>query len=534
MSKTTDQLDGVGAPPDDTRAALGMVATSHPVAADIAVDVLRRGGHAVDAAVAAAAALGVVDPMSTGLGGDCFALVWDEASRTLEGINGSGRAPAAASARELRDDGRTQVPEDGAHAVTVPGALHAWQQLVARWGRVSLGDLLAPASRVAREGFEVSPVVGRDWEQAAPRLRRGYGTDVYLPGGRAPRAGERFAQPELAATLDRIAHAGIEWLYGGELGAAMAATCRQLGGWLSLEDLEAHASTWVSPMEASYRGHPVFELPPNGQGVVVLEALRILDGFPLGDLSAGHRAHLIVEALKLAFADAARVVGDPDEGPDASVLLDDDFIEARIEQIGERALAEPAAAVRPAADTVYVAVVDGEGNACSLINSVYMHFGANVVVPGTGVCLQNRGALFSLEPGHPSYLAPGRRPYHTIIPAMVFRMGRPWIVLGVVGGFQQPQGQVQILTHVVDGGRSLQEAVDAPRLRWIEGARLRVEAGMDAAVVAELERRGHVLTEVEAHGGFGGAQAIEIDPDTLERRGATDPRKDGVVRVTSE
>lgn len=522
MSSITDLVDH--APAREAKPREAMVVTSHPLAVDAAAEVLSAGGSAVDACVTAAAVLGVVDPMSAGLGGDCFALVWEPRRRELHGFNGSGRAPAAASLQDLQRRGLSRVPERGLLPVTVPGALDAWAQLLERYGRRSLGQALEPAARAARDGFAVSPVVGRDWASAAELLASGLGTEVYLP---APAVGQRFAQPSLAATLERIASEGPDAFYRGPFAEHLDALSRERDGWIRAEDLAAHRGEWVTPLEGIYRGHSVYELPPNTQGVVVLEALALLDEFPLGDLPPDERAHLQIEAIKLAFADARLAVGDPEHSR-AEELLAFEHLDARLadlEACRERASAGPAGP--GGSDTVYVAAVDHEGGCCSLISSIYMHFGAAVVVDG--VCLHNRGALFVTDEAHPGALRPGARPYHTIIPAMVFRSEMPWLVFGVVGGYQQPQAQVQLLVHLIDEGLSLRDAVDAPRFRWVCGDRVRLEAGVDPSIARGLAERGHRRVDDAGHGGFGGAQAILVE-DALE--GASDPRKDGrVARV---
>jgi gamma-glutamyltranspeptidase/glutathione hydrolase len=479
--------------------------------------------------------LGVVDPMSTSLGGDCFAIVATPPSSAdgwrVHGINGSGRAPARASLADLRARGASGIPTHGILSVTVPGALRAFSDLVERFGRLPLARAIEPAARIARDGFEVTRVVARDWQAVEGALREGHGTrEAWLVGGeRAPREGERFRAPVLAATLDRIAQDGVGALYEGAIADAIVRTSDALGGWLAHEDLRAHASEWVAPMEGAYRGHPIYELPPNGQGVVVLEALGILDDFPLADVAPEERAHTMIEAVKLAFADARAHVGDPDAMPGpASALLDEAHLEARRARIGARAIAAPEAGAPPfGGDTVYVAAVDEDGLSCSLIASIYEHFGARVVADGTGLTLQNRGALFSADASHPAALGPRRRPYHTIIPALAFREDQPWLTFGVVGGFQQPQAQVQILSNVIDLGMTPEAAVRAPRFRWLEGASIRLEHGFDASVAEGLARRGHVIVERDAQGGFGGAQLIARDGRTGALAGASDPRKDG-------
>lgn len=511
MSRTTDEIDGAEEARYESPAE-AMVVTSHPRAVEAAAEILATGGHAVDAAICAAAVLGVVDPMSTGVGGDCFAMVWHE--HELHGFNGSGRAPARATLEDLRARGLDRVPERGVLPITVPGAVDAWWQLHMRFGRASWESLMTPAWELARDGFAVTPVVGRDWARA---------THGYQP---APQVGQVYTQPELAESLERILNEGRAAFYEGTLADAIVARIAEEDGWLQKSDLEAHAGEWVDPLEGVYRGHPIYELPPNGQGIVVLQALAMLEELSLRDMDVVEQTHVQIEALKLAFADAFAHVGDPARS-DPGRLLDYEYIEERVGLIGERARSEVVSGL-PAGDTVYVAVVDAEGNCCSLINSLYMHFGSGVVVDG--MCLQNRGVLFRSDPAHPSALGPGRRPYHTIIPAMAFRGLAPWLVFGVVGGYQQPQAQVQLLHRLIDRGEALQSAVDAPRFRWIEGSKVQLEAGTDPTLIAGLRERGHDVVEGDAFGGFGGAQAIQIETGL---KGASDPRKDGLAKLVT-
>ncbi|HEY5596780.1 MAG TPA: gamma-glutamyltransferase family protein, partial [Candidatus Bipolaricaulota bacterium] len=404
-----------------------MIATSQPLAVSAALDVLKSGGNAVDAAVCAVAMLGVVEPMSTGIGGDCFAIVYEAKTGKLHGLNGSGRAPKAASIQDVHLAGHCAMPEAGILSVTVPGALHAWQSLLDRFGSRTLSQLLQPAIRAAHDGFSVTPIIARDWAGQAGALVRGVNTHTFLPDGRAPQAGEVFRQPELARSLQFIADQGIGAFYQGVLGQTIVMQSNRLGGWLSMDDLAEHSSIWVEPINTEYRGCIIHELPPNGQGVIVLEALNLLQGFPLAGMAEADRMHTQIEAIKLAFVDAWRYVADPDVA-DVPVpgLLSKEYTTQRRALIGAQALQSPTHGFPPSG-TVYVTVVDQDGNAVSLINSLYEHFGAKVAVERTGILLQNRGALFSLDPSHPNALAPSKRPYHTIIPAMVCRDGKPWL-----------------------------------------------------------------------------------------------------------
>lgn len=527
MSDVTDAVDHVGDAQGELPSARdAMVVTSHPLAVEAGLKVLREGGNAVDAAVAAAAVLGVVDPMSTGLGGDCFALVFQASDKSLHGINGSGAAPMAASIDALKALGHDCVPERGALSVTVPGAPHAWSQLLNRFGARSWAQALAPAIEVAEAGFDVTEVVARDWAKAVSVLKAGAHTEPFLVNDAAPSAGDHVTFPDMAKTLRRLAEHGVSDFYSGEIARRIADTCEALGGWLTIADLEAHVSTWVEPLIGTYRGHDVVQLPPNGQGLVVLEALGLLDELSLADMGDAERTHYLIEAVKLAFGDVSAELGDPAVSADlAARLLDFDYLDERREALSETA--QPGCIAPASSNTVQVVVVDAQGNACSLSNSLYEHFGSGVVVPETGIVLQNRGALFSTQKGHPNALGPGRRSYHTIIPAMVFREASPWLIFGVVGGFQQPQAQVQIISALIDRECSLEDAVAAPRFRFVDGLKLQLEDGFPEADA--LSARGHDVAKGAVFGGFGGAQAILVDRESGALTGASDPRKDGSV-----
>ena len=536
MSEISDALDTTGdAEPVSGRGRIPpTVATSHPEAVAAALSILEAGGNAIDAAIAATYVLGVVDPMSTGLGGDVMALVFRRDGRRVEGLDGSGAAPSSASIDALRALGHDSMPERGPLSITVPGAVSGLEALRERHGTLSLADLLARAIELAEEGFVVTPIVGKDWQRAELALREGHHTaTTFLRNGVAPSAGERFLQPNLATTLRALSEEGADIFYRGPIGDAIAATVSSLGGWLAASDLATHEARWVEPVEASYRGFPVFELPPNSQGLVVLEALRILDDFPLGDVDEVQRHHLMIEAIKLAFADVgAQIGGAADAAAAALSRLDENHIETQRGLIGRSAVAGPSLAPWHG-DTAYVAVVDAAGNACSLISSTYMHFGAHVVVPGRGIALHNRGSLFAARGDHPNGLAPGRRPFHTIIPAMVMRADHPWLLLGVVGGLMQPQGQVQILSSLIDRGFAAEQAVQSPRMRFLGGLRVAVEASFDESIAAGLAARDHQIERAVddgiGAGGFGGAQVVEVDLERGLASGASDPRKDGSV-----
>ncbi len=511
----------------------GMVATSQPLAALAGLDALRAGGDAVDAAVTTAAVLNVVEPISTGIGGDMFALVWRADEARLYGLNGSGRAPAGATlpayyARGLRPG--DPMPAVGPLPVTVPGALHGWQALLTRWGRRSLADALAPAIGYAHQGYPVSEMIAAGWARNAPRMLKFPDTArSYLIDGQAPRIGQIMRLPALGRSLERIAAEGIDVLYGGQIGQAIADAVQAEGGLLTLDDLAAHTSTWVEPIYTPYRGHRLYECPPNGQGLAALLALNLVAAYDLAALNPADRTHLLIEAMKLAFADAHRYIADPDV-VDVPVdeLLSDPYTAQRQRLLRLDRAIEPAPGSPQAGDdTVYLTVVDAQRNAVSFINSNYQGIGSGLVGGETGIALQNRGAGFSLDPEHPNCLAPGKRPYHTIIPAMITRDGRPLYSFGVMGGPMQPQGHLQVAVNLIDLGLDPQRALDAPRFRVIEGKKVTLEPMMDPEVVEELERRGHQVAPSASPGSYGGGQIIQIDPETGALAGGSDPRKDG-------
>ena len=525
----TEKVDQAGSEEGSPALRYASVATSHPRAVKAAQEVLQAGGHAVEAAIAASLTLGVVDPMSTSLGGDAFALVWDAESKTLLGLNGSGRAPQAADPALLLREGAGKMPTRGIQTVTVPGALRAYGDLHERWGKLPWAALCKEAIDAALGGFQLTEAVAELWQGSEECLREGVGTDCFLPGSKVPQQGDRVVLEELGDTLKIVASEGPDSLYTGRLAEALVKCAAELDGWIRAEDLSSHRSEWVQPVEASYRGHPVFTLPPNGQGLVVLQALRILEDFPLSDYSSEKRLHTVIEALKTAFADVGPQIGDPQSSGDLCARsLDEDHVESLRDSIGDQS-SEVSFRRIGQSDTVYVATVDAEGNACSLISSICWSFGSGVVVPGTGVVLQNRGALFDLDEESPGKLAPGRRPYHTIVPSMAFRMSRPWLVFGVVGGFQQPQGQLQLLSRIVDEAESVENAVASPRWRWAGGQTLWVEEPMSPELVEALIARGHRIADPAEGQVFGGAQCLLYDADASRWRGASDPRKDGLA-----
>ena len=505
-------------------------ATSQPLATAAALEVMGRGGNAIDGAVAAAAVLNVVEPHMTGMGGDAFSIVWWAETGEIFGIDASGRSGSGMTEEALRARGHDRVPGSGAEVVTVPGAVSGWSALVDRFGRLELAEVLAPAIRIARDGFPVTPVIARQWGNAAQKLSRDEGARAtyLIDGERAPRPGEWVANPDLARTFQRIADEGPGVLYGGALGRELVEGLEALGGFITLEDLAAHEVRWVEPLSTDFRGYTVWELPPAGQGIAALEMLEILE--PLDLAAMGHNSadylHHLVEAKKLAFADLHRYVSDPETMEiDPRALLSPGYVEAR------RALIDPAVAadrVGPGravtdSETIYLSVADADGNMVSFINSVYSSFGSGIVIPGLGFALQNRGAGFVMDDGHPNRVGPRKRPFHTIIPGFVTRDGEPVMAFGVMGGSMQPQGHTQILLNMLVFGMDPQEAVDAARFRHLSGRRVAIER-VTEEVAAELAARGHELADW-TRTDFGGAQVILRLPRGWAA--ASEPRKDG-------
>ncbi len=509
-----------------------MVATSQPLAAMAGLRVLMDGGHAADAAVTTAAMLNVVEPMSTGIGGDCFALIYEASARHVTALNGSGRAPQAFTLEQAQRLGLREVPLTGALSVTVPGTVSGWAALLERFGTMSLGECLSPAIFTAEDGFPVTERISAAWREAEQKLSEDReAARVYLP---APRPGELHRQPDLARTLRTIAEEGCEAFYHGPLAEKIATCVQEKGGYLTIDDLVTHSATWEIPIGTNYRGVELLEHPPNGQGLAALLALNIVEACDLGGMEyfAADRWHWMIEAMRLGMVDAGRYVADPSmsEVP-VSELLSREYAAHRRELIAADKTLPLAAPGQPEhQDTVYLSVVDRHGNAVSFINSLYYGFGSGLVVPGTGICLQNRGACFVLEEGHPNALAGGKRPYHTIIPAMALCDGSLWLSFGVMGGFMQPQGHLQVLSSLVDHGLDPQAALDAPRFRVDErgGPQVSIETGVPAETCQALEARGHqILFQPAFWSGFGGGQIIAVHGDSGVLEGGSDPRKDG-------
>ncbi|HET9908913.1 MAG TPA: gamma-glutamyltransferase [Anaerolineales bacterium] len=533
----------------------GIVSTSQPLATAAGLEILAKGGNAADAAVAAGAALNVTEPTSTGIGGDMFALYFSADTKRVTALNGSGRAPAALTLDRLKSEGfSSELPPYHAHTVTVPGACAGWFDLIERHGSLSMGEILAPAIRLASEGFPVAPLTSKSWSYAVQRqLKTAPNGNELTIDGREPRPGEIFRNPGLARTFETIARGGKSAYYQGDIAEAIVSVMKEAGGTMSAEDLASHVSTWEEPISVTYRGLNVYECPPNGQGITALIALNILEGFDLASLEqlSTERMHLMIEAMRLAFADASWYVADPAlANIPVQELLSKEYAEERRNLINKTRATIDQKHGTPVAssDTVYLSVVDKFGNACSFINSNYMGFGTGIVPKGWGFTLQNRGHNFSLDPNHPNALAPRKRPYHTIIPAMVTRLPSPrgrgmsegqgegeetlFASYGVMGGFMQPQGHVQVLSALVDDGLDPQAALDRPRFCVdVEesGGRVAIEEGMPDETYSGLERMGHPVYRVTSYNRalFGRGQVILRDPETGVLCAGSDPRADG-------
>lgn len=511
----------------------GAVATSQPLASGAALEILQRGGNAIDAAVAAAAVLNVTEPHMTGMGGDMFAILWSAEENRLVGLDASGRAGSLVSPEVLRAKGHEQVPYRGPEAVTVPGALSGWAALVERYGTMTLAEILAPAIRIAEEGFPVTPIIAGQWRNTAGILQRDVGaTSTFLyDGGRGPEAGEWFRNPDLASSFRTIAEEGPAAFYGGALGQKVVDGLQELGGYLTIEDLRRHQVQWVDPISVDFRGYTVWELPPAGQGVAALQMLKLLEPYDLK--SMGHNSaqylHTLIEAKKLAYADLRRYVADPDfMDVTAAELLDDEYVAGRSALIDPNSAADrpDAGAAATESETIYLSVTDSDGNMISFINSIFEYFGSGVVIPGTGFALQNRGAGFTLEDGHPNQVAAGKRPFHTIIPGFVTKDGAPWMTFGLMGGSMQPQGHTQMLINMIVFGMDVQQAIDASRFRHFSGLTVALEAAIGEDVRSALRALGHEIRD-ETGVAFGGAQAVQ----KLARGWAagSDSRKDGMA-----
>ena len=516
------------------RARHGMTASSQPLASQVGLDVLKRGGNAVDAAIAMAAVLNVTEPMMTGIGGDAFMLVHLAKTGEVKGLNASGRAPRALSLDYFKKKAITSMPESGWETITVPGAFDGWVQLLDKYGTMKMADLLQPAIELAENGFPVMEKTAEDWAANVAKLKKNAAaTANYLVAGRSPQAGEIFRQPNLARTFRALARGGRDAFYKGEVARQIVEYVRQNGGFLTMEDFAAHRGDWVEPVSTTYRGHTVYECPPNGQGLTALLALNILEGFDLASLGTQPDLyyHNLIEAMKLAFADRNKYIADPAFAKvPVRELLSKEYAAKR------RALIRPDRAMEPptpgevagGTDTTYFTVVDRDRNAVSFINSIYELFGSGIVAGDTGIVLHNRGAGFVLDPAHANRLEPGKRPFHTIIPAMVFKDGKFFMSFGVMGGAVQPQGHVQVLTNLIDLGMNIQQAIEAPRFRYISGMQVLLEDALTEDVIKKLVGRGHERVALEGFS-MGGGQAILVDPASGTLAGGSDSRKDGLA-----
>jgi gamma-glutamyltranspeptidase/glutathione hydrolase len=521
-----------------------MVATSHPLATQIGLDILKKGGNAIDAAIAANAALGLMEPTGSGIGGDLFAMVWDAKTQTLNGLNASGRSPKSLSIEWFRENGYHSVPTFGPLSVSVPGAVDGWFELNRRFGQLPMTEILKPSIQYAREGHPVHETIQHGWDLDIGLLSPYPGfLEQMSVNGRAPHIGEMWRNPNLANSLERIAYEGRDVFYEGAMAHVIADYMQENDGFLSYEDMARHHSEWVEPVSVNYRGFDIWELPPNGQGIAALQMLKLMEPHDVAAMGFGSAdyIHLFLEAKKIAYEDRARFYADPDfcDIP-IEQLLSGEYAAARgqlldMERAGmEYPYGDPALLRK--GDTVYLTTADAQGNMVSLIQSNYCGMGSGMTPPGLGFVLQNRGELFNLEAGHANAFEPGKRPFHTIIPSFITKSGKPWISFGVMGGDMQPQGHVQIVANLIDFGMNLQEAGDAPRIYHSgsskptggimkDGGVVNLESGFEPEAVSELINRGHCIEE--AHGPFGGYQAIMKDPDSGVYYGASESRKDG-------
>lgn len=512
----------------------GMVATSQPLAAQAGLEMIRKGGNAIDAAIATAAALTVLEPTSNGIGSDAFALVW--VNNKLHGLNASGQAPEALTIEAVKQAGHEEIPKFGFTPVTVPGAPGAWATLSKRFGKLPLTEVLQPAIDYAENGYPLTPILGKFWERAF----NGYSAqlkgdefkhwfDTFAPNGRAPRIGEVWRSHGHAATLRSIAETNAESFYRGELAEKMDAFSKQYNGYITADDLAKFEPEWVDPISVNYKGYDVWEIPPNGQGLVALLGLNMMKEFELQGKDEVDTYHKQMEAMKLAFTDGMHYITDMNHMQvSVEQLLSDAYADQRRALIGEEAL-QPTVGEPPRGGTVYLATADGEGNMVSFIQSNYMGFGSGLVVPGTGISLQNRGHNFSLDPNHHNALKPGKKTFHTIIPGFLTKGNEAVGPFGVMGGFMQPQGHMQVVMNTVDFHLNPQAALDAPRWQWIKDKTIQVEPNFPDHVAEALVRKGHHIQKMVDTGGFGRGQIIWRDPETGVLSGGTEPRTDGAI-----
>lgn len=519
----------------------GMAATSQPLATQVALDILKQGGNAIDAAIAANAVLGLVEPTGNGIGGDLFAIIWDAKTEKLYGLNASGRSPYNLTLDYFKKNGYTSIPAYGPLPVSVPGAVDGWFEMHKKFGTMDMQTILKPAIDYANNGFPVSELIAWYMEQGAKNLQKFPGfKETYMPNGHTPKKGEIFKNPGLAKTLDKIAKGGKDAFYKGEVAKTIADYMQKLGGFLSEKDLADHTSEWVEPVSVNYRGYDVWELPPNGQGIAALQILNLLEAYDIQSMGFGSQEyiHTFTEAKKIAFEDRAKFYADPDfyKTP-VDWLLSKEYADERRKLIDpERAGKSFPAGKLKDGDTIYMTVADGEGNMVSLIQSNYRGMGSGMTPTGLGFILQDRGELFTLEEGHANVYAPHKRPFHTIIPAFVTKDGKPWLSFGVMGGGTQPQAHAQIIVNMIDFGMNLQEAGDAPRIlhsgssqptgeQMTDGGVLTLESGIPYEVIRELVKMGHKVSWNV--GSYGGYQAIMWDAINKVYFGASESRKDG-------
>ena len=508
----------------------GMVASSQPLATLAGLQILINGGNAIDAAIATVAVLGVVEPMSIGIGGDAVCLFYSAKDKAIRALDASGRSPDAASLDFCRRSGFKEMPQRGIHSVTVPGGVHGWMTLLNACGTMQLRGVLGPAIRHAEEGFPVAELTAESWHESEERLKADEGATInYLINGRTPKAGEIFKNPRMAQALRRIAEEGADVFYKGEIAEKIVRCSEKLGGLFTLQDFADHRSDWVEPITANYRGYDIYELPPTTQGFVALEMLKILEGFDLKAMgqNSADALHLMIEAKKLAFADRDAHLADRDY---MKVSVHDLISPSRVDrlrgQIQKDRAANKYTSVSTGTDTEYVAAADSDGNLVSFIQSNFMGFGSGVVEPETGIILQNRGHLFSLDENHPNCIGPHKRCVHTLMPGLIMRDGRPHAALGLKGGHVQPQVQVQIISNLIDFDMAPQEAISAARFNHIEGVKVGIESGVPQTVKDDLTRRGHQVVGGNPES-FGGAHAIMIHPESGAFVGGSDPRKGG-------
>ena len=521
----------------------GMVATSHPLATQVGLDVLKNGGNAIDAAIAANATLGLMEPTGCGIGGDLFAIVWDGKTKKLYGLNASGRSPQKLTLDYFKKQGMNKIPSHGPLPVSVPGAVDGWFELHQKFGSKPMTEILAPAIDYAEKGFPLTELIAYYLNRSVPYYEsKGFPNikDTYITqnGGKLPNEGEIYKNPYLAKTYKKIAEGGKDAFYKGDIAKTIESFIKEQGGFLSAKDLATHKSEWVEPVSINYRGYDVWELPPNGQGIAALQMLQILKGYDFSNIEFGsaEHIHLFTEAKKLAFEDRAKYYADMDffDVP-VEQLLSDEYANKRREEIGERAGMYDAGKIS-AGETIYMTVADNEGTMISLIQSNYRGMGSGMAPPKLGFMLQDRGELFSLKPGQANTYEPGKRPFHTIIPAFITKDGKPFVSFGVMGGDFQPMGHTQIVMNLVDFGMNLQEAGDAPRWDHTGGASpmgvktentgmIRTESGISYSVIRELMRKGHKIGT--ALGVYGGYQAIMWDDENKVYHGASESRKDG-------